>query len=71
MLHELGFLERRENVVFPGPPGVGKTHLAISFAAAAEGSGRRIRSGTPGDLIDIDSLERPTPQEGSNRGSRR
>ena len=68
-LHEAGFLERRENVVFPGPPGVGKTRLAISFAAAAAGSGRRIRSGTPGDLID--SLERPTPQEGSNRGSRR
>lgn len=25
-LHELGFLERKENVVFLGPPGVGKTH---------------------------------------------
>lgn len=31
-LHELGFVERHENVVFPGPPGVGKTHLAISLA---------------------------------------
>ena len=29
-LHELGFVERRENVIFLGPPGVGKTHLAIS-----------------------------------------
>ena len=28
-LHELGFLERKENVVFLGPPGVGKTHLAM------------------------------------------
>ena len=28
-LHELGFVERKENVVFLGPPGVGKTHLAI------------------------------------------
>ena len=34
-LHTLGFLERRENVVFLGPPGVGKTHLAISLAIAA------------------------------------
>jgi hypothetical protein len=25
-----GFVERRENVIFLGPPGVGKTHLAIS-----------------------------------------
>ena len=34
-LHTLGFIERRENVVFLGPPGVGKTHLAISLAIAA------------------------------------
>ena len=34
-LHDLGFLERAENVVFLGPPGVGKTHLAISLAIAA------------------------------------
>ena len=40
-LHELGFLERKENVIFLGPPGVGKTHLAISLAIAAAQSGRR------------------------------
>ena len=34
-LHELGFVERKENVVFLGPPGVGKSHLAISLAIAA------------------------------------
>ena len=34
-LHELGFVERQENVVFLGPPGVGKSHLAISLAIAA------------------------------------
>ena len=54
-LHELGFLERAENVVFLGPPGVGKTHLAISLAVAAAESGRRIYFGTLADLID--SLE--------------
>ena len=34
-LHEFGFLQRKENVIFLGPPGVGKTHLAISLAIAA------------------------------------
>jgi len=50
-LHELGFLERRENVVFLGPPGVGKTHLAISLAIEAAQSGRRVYYGTLADLI--------------------
>jgi IstB-like ATP binding protein len=55
-LHELGFVERRENVIFLGPPGVGKTHLAISLAIAAAQSGRRVYYGTLADLIT--SLER-------------
>lgn len=50
-LHELGFLERRENVIFLGPPGVGKTHLAISLAIAAAQHGRRVYYGTLADLI--------------------
>jgi DNA replication protein DnaC len=50
-LHELGFVERKENVVFLGPPGVGKTHLAISLAIAAAQSGRRVYYGTLSDLI--------------------
>ena len=54
-LHELGFVERRENVVFLGPPGVGKTHLAISLAITAAESGRKIYFGTLTDLVD--SLE--------------
>lgn len=50
-LHELGFIERKENVVFLGPPGVGKSHLAISLAIAAAQSGRRVYYGTLADLI--------------------
>ena len=54
-LHELGFLERKENVVLLGPPGVGKTHLAISLAIQAAQKGRRVYYGTLADLIS--SLE--------------
>jgi DNA replication protein DnaC len=50
-LSELGFLERKENVIFLGPPGVGKTHLAIGLAIQAAQSGRRVYYGTLADLI--------------------
>lgn len=50
-LHELGFIDRRENVILLGPPGVGKSHLAISLAIAAAQSGRRVYYGTLADLI--------------------
>lgn len=50
-LHTLGFVERRENVILLGPPGVGKTHLALSLAVAAAQSGRRVYYGTLADLI--------------------
>src|SRR5690606_38109430 len=41
----------KENVIFLGPAGVGKTHLAISLAIAAAQSGRRVYYGTLSDLI--------------------
>ena len=50
-LATLSFVERRENVVVLGPPGVGKTHLAIGLAIAAAQSGRRVYYGTLADLI--------------------
>ena len=33
--HTLGFLEETENLVFLGPSGVGKTHLAVSIGITA------------------------------------
>ena len=51
-LHELGFLGRAENVILLGPPGVGKTHLAISLAISAAESGRKVYYGTLAALID-------------------
>ena len=51
-LHELGFVDRRENVILLGPPGVGKTHLAISLAITAAEAGRRVYYGTLAGLID-------------------
>ncbi len=50
-LHDLGFIDRRENVVLLGPPGVGKTHLAISLAVAAAQRGRRVYYSTLADLV--------------------
>lgn len=37
------FIDRRENVLFVGNPGTGKSHLAISLAAAACAKGYRVR----------------------------
>lgn len=50
-LAELGFLERKENVVLLGPPGVGKTHLAIGLAIAAAQFGRRVYYSTLADMV--------------------
>ena len=50
-LHQLGFLDRKENVIFLGPAGVGKTHLAVSLAITAAERGRRVYYGTLADLV--------------------
>jgi len=50
-LHELHFLERKENVIFLGPAGVGKTHLAVSLAIRAAEHGKRVYYSTLADLV--------------------
>jgi len=41
-LATLGFLERAENVVFVGRPGVGKTHLSVGLAVCACQARKRV-----------------------------
>jgi DNA replication protein DnaC len=50
-LFDLTFLSKHENVIFLGPPGVGKTHLAISLAVKACGHGFKVLYTTMDALI--------------------
>lgn len=50
-LTSLAFVERKENVIFLGPSGVGKTHLAIALGYLATQGGLKTRFTTAADLI--------------------
>jgi DNA replication protein DnaC len=52
-LRNLAFLERAENVVLLGPPGVGKTHLAIGLGVHAVQGGYRSYFVSAQDLLDL------------------
>lgn len=50
-LASLAFLERKENVILLGPPGVGKTHLAIALGVEAIVAGFSVYFVTLQDLL--------------------
>ena len=50
-LFDLDFIAKHENVIFLGPPGVGKTHLAISLATKACYHGFKVYFTTMDTLI--------------------
>ncbi len=49
---ELAFIEQNENIVFLGPPGVGKTHLAIALGVAAVEAGYNVLFCRAEQLVD-------------------
>jgi DNA replication protein DnaC len=51
-LGTLDFVTAKDNVVFLGPPGTGKTHLAIGIAIRAPQAGHRVLFATASQWVD-------------------
>src|ERR671913_963900 len=51
-LGALDFVEAKENVVFLGPPGTGKTHLATGISIRACQAGHRVAFATAAEWVD-------------------
>lgn len=52
-LRELSWLEQGYNIVFLGPPGVGKTHLSIGIGIEAINHGYKVRFTSMADLVHL------------------
>lgn len=58
-LASLAFIERKANVIFLGPSGVGKTHLALALGYRATQAGLKTRFITAADLLlQLDTAQR-------------
>ena len=66
-LFDLSFLSRHENVIFLGPPGVGKTHLAVALAIKACQAGQTIWFTSMADLITKLEEDQKMGRNGRNR----
>ncbi|MGM0673047.1 MAG: IS21-like element helper ATPase IstB [Pseudomonadota bacterium] len=51
-LLDFGFIDNRQNLIFIGPPGVGKTHLAIGIGQKAIEAGYRVLFRNALDLVE-------------------
>ena len=51
-LATLGFIEKKENVIFMGPPGVGKSHLSAAIGIKACEQGKTVLSVNATDFMD-------------------
>jgi len=59
-LATLRFMANAENVVFLGPPGVGKTHLAVSLGLAAIAQGQHVHFLSAGELTSLSPEQIPS-----------
>ncbi|MBD3276992.1 MAG: AAA family ATPase [Candidatus Aegiribacteria sp.] len=69
LLSTCEFARKRENVLFLGPPGVGKTHLAAGLGVRAIQNGFSVSYLTADDLID--RLRRDSTMTARRRSKRR
>ena len=65
-LGTLDFVTAKDNVVFLGPPGTGKTHLAIGLAIRACQAGHRVLFATAAEWVDR-ARRRPPRRHAANR----